>query len=203
MQLKICKSIHKWRFCVISMSYIFNQKFNFLPAHTPRVQAGTESELCLFLGLSAVISSSSSSPSSLEEGSSQTCVWAVPRDLSLYDIMSGIRWLLLHSNTVCCTILSVERCSLGNTSLHRDKMTPPLQEYSSVLYYTILYYTKRFVWSQQYQARENYVQGGDLYRGGDWELVIITFQLLSSCPLVFHVWTLTPHPTLTPHITPI
>ena len=42
-----------------------------------------------------------------------------------------------HS-TVCCTILSVERCSLGNTSLHRDEMTPPLQEYSSVLYYTIL-----------------------------------------------------------------
>merc|ERR1712074_487389 len=42
---------------------------------------------------------------------------------------------------VCCTIISVERCSLGNTSLHRDRMTPPLQEYSSVLYYTILYYT--------------------------------------------------------------
>ena len=41
--------------------------------------------------MSAVISSSSSSPSSLEEGSSQTCVGAVPRDLSLYDIMSGIR----------------------------------------------------------------------------------------------------------------
>ena len=36
---------------------------------------------------SAVISSSSSSPSSVEEGSSQTCVGAVPRDLSLYDIM--------------------------------------------------------------------------------------------------------------------
>ena len=39
---------------------------------------------------SAVISSSSSSPSSVEEGSSRTCVGAVPRDLSLYDIMSGI-----------------------------------------------------------------------------------------------------------------
>ena len=61
-----------------------------------------------------------------------------------------------HS-TVCCTILSVERCSLGNTSLHRDEMTPPLQEYSSVLYYTILYYTKHFAWLQQYQARYNYV----------------------------------------------
>merc|ERR1712074_420295 len=45
-----------------------------------------------------------------------------------------------HS-TVCCTILSVERCSLGNTSLHSDKMTPPLQEYCSVLYCTIPYYT--------------------------------------------------------------
>merc|ERR1712105_62332 len=54
---------------------------------------------------------------------------------------------------VCCTIISVERCSLGNTSLHRDEMTPPLQEYSIVLYYTILYYTKRFMRSQQYQAR--------------------------------------------------
>ena len=41
--------------------------------------------------MSAVISSSSSSLSSLEERSSQTCVEAVPRDLSLYDIMSGIR----------------------------------------------------------------------------------------------------------------
>ena len=107
----------------------------FLSACTQRVQAETESEFGLFVGrwvdMSAVISSSSSSPSSLEEGSSQTCVGAVPRDLSLYDILSGIRWLLLHSNTVCCTILSVERCSLGNTSLHRDKMAPPLQEYSS------------------------------------------------------------------------
>merc|ERR1712074_335646 len=36
------------------------------------------------------------------------------------------------------------RKSLGTRSLHRDQMTPPLlQEYStSVLYYTILYYTK-------------------------------------------------------------
>merc|ERR1712105_89799 len=93
----------------------------------------------------AVISSSPSSPSSLEEGSSQSSVGAVPRDLSLCDIMSGIGRLLLHSNTVCCTILSIDRCSLGNTSLHRDEMTPPLQEYSSVLYYTILYYTKCFI----------------------------------------------------------
>ena len=93
----------------------------------------------------------SPSLSSLDEGSSRTCVGAVPRDLLLNDIMSGIRWLLLHSNTVCCTILSVERCSLGNTSLHRDEMTPPLQEYSSVLYYTILYNTKCFAQSQQYQ----------------------------------------------------
>ena len=36
------------------------------------------------------------------------------------------------------------RESLGTRSLHRDQMTPLLQEYStSVLYYTILYYTKR------------------------------------------------------------
>ena len=38
---------------------------------------------------------------------------------------------LLGNGAVCCTILSVERCSLGNTSLHRDEMTPLLQEYSS------------------------------------------------------------------------
>ena len=54
----------------------------------------------LCLSMSTVISSSSSSPSNVEEGSSRTCVGAVPRDLSLYDIMSRIRWLLLHSNTV-------------------------------------------------------------------------------------------------------
>jgi len=82
---------------------------------------------------SAFISSSSSSSVSLEEGSSRTCVGAVPRDLSLYDIMSGIRWLLLQSNIVCCTILSVDRCSLGNTSLHRDKMTV----HCTIPYYTI------------------------------------------------------------------
>ena len=113
------------------------QKFNFLPAHTQRVQAGTESELCLslclcvYLYLLLLLKFCQS-----KEGLSQTCVGAVPRDLSLYDIMSGIRLLLLHSNTVRCTILSVERCSLGNTSLHRDEMTPPLKEYSRVLYYT-------------------------------------------------------------------
>ena len=45
----------------------------------------------MWVGVSAVISSSSYSPSSLEEGSSRTWVGAVPRDLSLYDIMSGIR----------------------------------------------------------------------------------------------------------------
>ena len=110
------------------------------------IQTGTESQnsVCRWVCVSAVISSSSSSSVSLEEGSSQTCVGAFPRDLSLYDIMCGIRLLLLYSNTACCTILSVERCSLGNTSLQRDEMTPPLQEYSSVLYYTILYYTKCF-----------------------------------------------------------
>ena len=60
-------------------------------------------------------SSSSVNKFSLEEGSSQNCVGTVPRVLSLYD-----------SNTVCSTILSVERCSLGNTSLHRSEMIPPL-----------------------------------------------------------------------------
>ena len=40
---------------------------------------------------STVISSSSSSPSSLEEGSSWTYVEAVPRDLLLYEVMSWIR----------------------------------------------------------------------------------------------------------------
>ena len=34
-----------------------------------------------------------------------------------------------------CTILTVERCSLGNTSLHMYKMTPPpLEEYFTLLY---------------------------------------------------------------------
>ena len=46
--------------------------------------------VCRYVSMSTVISSSSSSPSSVEEGSSQTCVGAVPRDLSLYDIISGI-----------------------------------------------------------------------------------------------------------------
>ena len=66
---------------------------SFLPVHARRVQAGTESQKSVYIWwvVSAVISSSSSSPSSVEEGSSQTCVGAVPRDLSLYDIMSGIR----------------------------------------------------------------------------------------------------------------
>ena len=100
--------------------------------------------MCVYM--SAFFFSSSSSSVSLEEGSSQTCIGAVPRDLSLCDNMSGIWWLLLHSNTVCCTILSVERCSLGNTSLHRDEMTPPLQEYSSVLYYSSNTKLDRFMW---------------------------------------------------------
>ena len=145
--------INCWFSCISLVNYYF------LSAHSPSGRAETESRnyvygyVGMWVGSSAVISSFSSSPSSVEEGSSRTCVGAVPRDLSLYDIMSGIRWLLLHSNTVRWTIHSVERCSLGNTSLHRDKMTPPLQEYSSVLYYTILYYTKRFVRWQQYQAR--------------------------------------------------
>ena len=139
MGLKICKSIYKGR------DYKQIHEVCFLSARTQRVQAETWSGNSVYIcvGMSAFIYSSSSSSVSLDEGSSQTCVGAVPRDLSLYDIMSGIRGLLLHSNTVCCTILSVERCSLGNTSIHRDEMTP-LQEYSSVLYYTILYYTKHF-----------------------------------------------------------
>ena len=68
----------------------------FLSARTRRVQAETESQnsdymyVNMWVGVSAVISSSSSSPSSIEEGSSRTCVGAVPRDLSLYDIQSGI-----------------------------------------------------------------------------------------------------------------
>ena len=50
------------------------------------------------------------------------------------------------------------RESLGNTSLHRDQMTPLLKEYStSVLYYTILYYTKRIARSQQNKERYNYL----------------------------------------------
>ena len=135
----------------------FDKNIIFLPALTQMGGLGQSHNsmamfVCMYVGMSAVISSSSSSLSSLEDVSSQTCVGAVPRDLSLYDILSRIRWLLLHSNTVCCTILSVERCSLGNTSLHRDKRTPPLQ-YSSALYYTILYYTKCLARSQQYQAR--------------------------------------------------
>ena len=69
----------------------------FLSARSPSGWAETECQnyvcfsVCLTVCLSAVISSSSSIPSSLEEGSSRTCVGAVPRDLSLYDILSGIR----------------------------------------------------------------------------------------------------------------
>ena len=78
----------------------------FLSARTWRVQAETESELyvcvCVFVCVSAVISSSSSSPSSVEEGSSRTCVGAVPRDLPLYDIMSGIR---CSSTVTQCAVL--------------------------------------------------------------------------------------------------
>merc|ERR1712074_251287 len=62
-----------------------------------------------------------------------------------------------HS-TVCCIILSVERCSLGNTSLHRDEMTPPLQEYSSVLYCTILYYTIQYNTIQYNTIQYNTIQ---------------------------------------------
>merc|ERR1712208_214090 len=41
-------------------------------------------------------------------------------------------------------MLSVERCSLGNTSLHRDEMTPPLQEYSRIQFNTIQYNTIQY-----------------------------------------------------------
>ena len=69
---------------------------DFSPSPYPEGTAwDIESQFCLYLtmyvSVSAVISSSSSSPSSVEEGSSQTCVGVVPRDLSLYDILSGIR----------------------------------------------------------------------------------------------------------------
>ena len=132
-------------------------KHFFSPSPYPEGTAWVrESQFCLSLCMCVCPLLSPHTPP-VQEGSSRTCVGAVHRDLSLYDIMSGIRWLLLHSNTVCCTILSVERCSLGNTSLHRDKMTPPLQEYSSVLYYTIQYFTKRFAQLKKYKARENYV----------------------------------------------
>ena len=70
----------------------------FLPARIRRIPAGTQSHnsvcLSMCVCMSAVISSSSSSSVnefSLEEGSSRTCVGAVPRDITLYDIMSGIR----------------------------------------------------------------------------------------------------------------
>ena len=69
----------------------------FLPAHICRIQAGTESQnyvyVCMYIWWvgSAFISSSSSSPFSLEEGSYQNFVGAVPRDLSIYDIISAIR----------------------------------------------------------------------------------------------------------------
>ena len=47
-----------------------------------------------FSSIGALAFTALSGPSpvlSVEEGSSRTCVGAVPRDLSLYDIMSGIR----------------------------------------------------------------------------------------------------------------
>ena len=58
-------------------------------------------------------------------------------------------------------VLSVQRRDhlepVQEQSLGTSHTTPPLKEYSSVLYYTILYYAKRFRQSQQYQARQNYV----------------------------------------------
>ena len=97
--------------------------------------------VCVSVCLSAVIFSSSSSPSSLEEGSSRTCVGAVPRDLSLYDIMSGIR-LLLHSNTVSCTILCREMFPREYLPTHgRDDSSTAGVFQCTVLYHTILYKT--------------------------------------------------------------
>ena len=54
----------------------------------------------------AFISSSSASPSSLEEGSSGTCVGAVPRDLSHYDIKSGITNITQHIPPYCLQKIS-------------------------------------------------------------------------------------------------
>ena len=45
----------------------------------------------------------------------------------------------LSSVLVYYTDLSVKECSLGNIYLHGDEMTPPLKEYSSILYYTLRY----------------------------------------------------------------
>ena len=79
---------------------------HFLSAHSPSgglIQRVGNLCMCMCLCGSAVISSSSSSPSSVEEGSSQACVGAVPRELSLYYIMSSIRW---RSSTVTqCAVL--------------------------------------------------------------------------------------------------
>ena len=99
----------------------------------PSSRGGIVSDLCRSKSLGTSHSTQGRDDSSSTEGVLHGRETTVPRDLSLY---TGTRWLLLHwrSNTVYCTILSVERCSLGNTSLHRDEMTPPpLKEYSSVL----------------------------------------------------------------------
>ena len=90
-QIEMCK--------VIVISSLVGNSGNeyFLSARSPSGWTETECQnfvcfsVCLTVCLSAIISSSSSIPSSLEEGSSQTCVGVVPRDLSLCDIMSGIR----------------------------------------------------------------------------------------------------------------
>ena len=59
---------------LLTVTIRYNLCVYLLPARTRRVQAGTESQnyvyiyMCVYMGVSAVISSSSSSPSSLEEG---------------------------------------------------------------------------------------------------------------------------------------
>ena len=113
-----------------------------------RAETGSHNFVCVCVCMSAVISSSSSSSVSLSPHPPLRLLQSFQcRGGIISDLCSLCRSQSLGTShsTVCCTILSVQRCSLGNTSLHRDKMTPPLQEYSSVLYYTILYYTKRFV----------------------------------------------------------
>ena len=92
---------------------------------------------------------------------------------------------------MCCTLLSVERCSLGNTSLHRDEMTPPLQEYSSVLYYTKLYYTKHFVdhsniWAKFILTNEQ-IPIIQIFCSKVWEYTTLC-GIIHKLPLSWYLW---------------
>ena len=112
----------------LSQKYIFSQP---IPLHGGLRQRVRNLFMCVYIygwwvG-STVISSSSSSSSSVEKGSSWTCVGAVPRDLSLYDII-----LLLLSLLFLLILLQ---------SLQYNTIQYNTLQYNTIQYNTIQYNT--------------------------------------------------------------